>query len=217
LRRELETRVGFQIVQDHSTNHSETTTYRGISVTSIAGDSGSCDDFILFQESNNKFKIDDRILPCRMKENFTCRFDESVLWFSRVWIDMIAWQLKVFSFSHLVNFNRDCSILSFSLGSQTITSFMRHSDQMEDNLILPEDEQRKAPLAQGASVLQRITKVIGACPNLGDLIPIVEQRHGTTLTRKERRSKKLVVAKFESMRDQLLAELGTSAGIQALQ
>jgi hypothetical protein len=56
LLRELETRVGFQIIQDHSTNHSETTTYRGIGVASIAGDSRNCDDFTLFQLSNNKFK-----------------------------------------------------------------------------------------------------------------------------------------------------------------
>jgi hypothetical protein len=59
--------------------------------------------------------------------------------------------------------------------------------------------------------------VIGVHPNLEDLIQIIEQRNWTTLTRNERRSKKFVVAKLESMRDQLFAELETPADIQALQ
>jgi hypothetical protein len=60
---------------------------------------------------------------------------------------------------------------------------MRHSDQMEDNLIVPEDQERKAPLAQGASVLQRIIQLIGVRVNVGDLIQIIQQRNWTTLTR----------------------------------
>jgi hypothetical protein len=76
------------------------------------------------------------------------------------------------------------------------------------------DEQRQM---QGATVLGRIMKVIGIRPSRMDLIKIIEHRNWTTLNRTERRLKNTVVAKLETMREQLLSELDTPAGAKALQ
>jgi hypothetical protein len=80
------------------------------------------------------------------------------------------------------------------------------------NMLLPEEEQ-----IQGTAVLGRITKVIGIRPSRMDLIKIIEHRNWTTLNRTERRLKRTVVAKLETMREQLLSELDTPAGAKALQ
>jgi hypothetical protein len=75
----------------------------------------------------------------------------------------------------------------------------------------------RPPLAHGATVLRQITKVIGIRPSRTDLIQITEHRNWTTLTRTDRRLKCSVVAKLDPMREQILPELETVAGVQALQ
>jgi hypothetical protein len=80
--------------------------------------------------------------------------------------------------------------------------------------------QGKDPSTQGgpkSSVLLQITKIIGVHPSRTDLIQIVVKRNWMTLTRNERRLKSAVVAKLESMHEQLLPELETRAGVKDLQ